>query len=112
MDADVGAGAHSSERRAFREYLRIRPDAHLEVLRPDSLSDQHSLETHRVRRSRADVVKALSDHREDRSPQAFRLRRVASCLFFDHSFEQTGDKGHAARLDCLQVTGSEEPGRA
>ena len=112
VNADLRAGADRGERRTFREDLGVRTDADLEVLRPYALPDQQALQPHRVRRAGADVVQAVADHRQNRRPQPFGLRRVAPRLFLDHPFEQAGHERHAARLDRLKVARSEQPRRA
>ena len=56
-------------------------------------------------------MKAAADDRENRRPQAIGLCRVAPRLFLDDAFEQAGNEGHTARLDCLEVARSEQPRR-
>jgi hypothetical protein len=49
MNADVGSGADGGHGLRFGKDLRVRPDSHLEVLRPDALRDQRVFDGLRLR---------------------------------------------------------------
>src|SRR4029077_73087 len=110
MQTDVGAETDRGHRLRLGEHLGVRPDADLEILRPESMGGQRRFEPRSVFRSRAN----LGEGRADLGHQAFapggRLAWVAPALFFDHPFDEAGRERNAGGLDRLQIDWCEEPG--
>ena len=80
MDADFGAGAHRAHRLRLGEDLGVGADAHLQVLRPHALRDQHFLQAQPPRASPGCTAPRLSpmtaDHRLRARLRPARRRRA------------------------------------
>ena len=109
MNADVRAGADRREHRHFGEDLRIRTDAHFEILRPRAACDQCLLDAIGLGGAGNDVRQVGAEDARQRGADFLRLGRIAACLFFDHAFEQARHESDAACLDHLQVARREQP---
>ena len=109
MDAHAGAQAHRGHGRALREQLRVGPDAHLEVLRPHALGDEHVLDAGGFGGARLDAAEIGPDDGLDLSSHALGQRGVAPRPLLDDALEEARDERHAARLDRVQVARREEP---
>src|SRR5258705_13667661 len=99
MDAYAGAQAHRGHGRALREQLRVGPDAHLEVLRPHALGDEHVLHAGGFGGAWLDTAEIGPDDGLDLSAHAVRQRGVAPRALLDDALEEARDERHAARLD-------------
>jgi hypothetical protein len=106
---DRGAGADSRHGRRLGEDLGVRPDADLEILRPQALGLQHALEVLRLRRSGHQPVDCATERGLDLGAHCDRGFRLAARLLLDQSFEQRLREGDARRLDRLQVDRRDEP---
>src|SRR6185437_9663505 len=107
-DADSSTQPHAGEDRRLREDLGIRPDADLEVLRPEALLAQHALRVQRLggagTNRRDTAAQSLDDERADLGGAG----GIATDAFLDDPFDQAVDEGDAARLDHLQVNRREQ----
>jgi hypothetical protein len=108
MDADLGAPAHGREHRRRGEDLRVRPDADLQVLRPQSLPHQQGLQLQRAIGARPHVGERAAEDLRHAPAHLGRGGQVALGPFLDHALEQAGRKGDARGLDHLQIAGREQ----
>ncbi|MCY1220355.1 hypothetical protein D9M72_323650 [compost metagenome] len=108
MQADLHAGADRGQRRRLGEDFRVRADADLEVLRPQALRKQHRLEPVGFGRAGADAREVVAHHGHHLAAHRLGTARVAARLLLDHALDHAGRKGHAGRLDHLQVVRSEQ----
>ena len=111
MHAGIHAGADGGHRLRLGEDLRVRPDADFEILAPRALLDQHLLQLHRLRPSRAsawrDRRRPAGSPRRGCAAAALRSPRARSSI--TRSSIDTA-KVTPARLDRLQVDRRQQPG--
>ena len=112
VNADVGTCANGRQHRAFGENFSVGADAHFQVLRPGAARDQHLFDTRRFGRAGHDVLQVVAQNAAELTPDGVGPAGIAAGLLFNDALEQAGDKGHAAGLDGLQVTGRQQPGLA
>ena len=106
---NVRAGAHRRQGRRFGENLRIRANAHFQVLRPHALGQQHFFEFGRFRGAWHHAAQVVANDRHHRLAHGFGAAGVATGLLLDHALQHAGHKRHACRFDRLQVAGRREP---
>ena len=94
---------------ALGEDLGVRPDADLEILRPQALLLQQLLQLHRLRRAGLDLLDRAAERALDLGAGGRRTLRRAACLLLDHALEQRDREGDAGRLHGLQVDRREQP---
>ena len=87
----------------FREYFRVGSDADLQVLRPQSLGDEHVLDLHGRGRAGHQVAERTPEGVDELLPHRGRARGVALGAFLDHPLEQAPHECHAGGLDDLEV---------
>ncbi len=103
VQSDICAKTHRRHWLALGEDFRIRPDAHFQILAPDTASDQRFLHLHRGGRSGHDLGEVRTDEFENIVSQRIGLGLVAFCLFLDDAFQQRCNEGDTRRLYGLQI---------
>ena len=103
MQPHFSAEPHRTHRLALGEDLRIRANAHFQVLAPHPARDQRLLDLHRRVRTRHQLRQFRADQLEDFPAQGIGPGLVAARLLLDHALQQRHHKGHARRLDRLQI---------
>ncbi len=103
VNADLGADADRRHGLGFGKDLRIRADAHFQILRPQAPFGQNPLDPCRFIGTRHHVGQGSADLGPDGVPDFRRLFRITFGLFLDHPFQHGADECNAARLQRLQV---------
>ncbi len=104
-----GAGADRGHRLRLGEDLGVRPDADLEILRPQALCLQQRFELHRLRRTGLESVDGAAERGLDFGAHLRRLLRRAARLLLDDALQQRDREGYARGFDGLQVDRCKQP---
>ncbi len=108
MNAHVHAGAHRRQRRRLGEDLRVRADAHFQVLGPQPLRRQHLLDAKRLRRAGAHGGEPCVGQVRHALADRFGLGGIAARLLLDDALDHAGGKSHAGGFHHLQVVRREQ----
>ncbi len=103
VDADEAAAADRGQHWRLGEDLGVRPDAHLQVLRPHALLDQQRFERLGAWTAWLQALQIRADHRLHLLADGHGAPGIAAGLLLDHPFQHAGGKGHSGGLDHLQV---------
>ena len=107
-DADALAETDRGQHGRLGEDLGVRPDAHLEVLRPQARRDELPLEGHGSLAARTDGAKVAADGIAEAAAKGVHASLVAARALLDDTLHEALGKGHAAGADDLQVERAEQ----
>jgi hypothetical protein len=109
MQAHRRAAADRRHRLRLGEDLRVRPDADLEVLRPEPARRQRRFQRLGRRRAGADAGQIPAQQAAQVGAQRLGGVRIALGALLDHPLDQAVGEGDARRLDGRQVARREQP---
>src|SRR5690606_38244424 len=107
-DADLRADTDGGQHRRLGEDLGVRTDPDLQILRPETLLDQHLLRLGSLRGPGHDVADGTADDVADARPDLGGAGRVALGLLLDDAFQHAAHERDAARLHRVQVARREQ----
>ena len=109
MKTRVVAAADSGHRLPFREHLRIRTNADLQILRPGAGLDQRLLEPHRSGRPRLEGAQLSSESVRDRLARSVGALPAAMRALFDDALHERLGESDAGGLERMQIDGGQQP---